>query len=69
MNKSKIAPIIAGIVMIFLAIMWAWMINSIDYSKMKALNSTGKAAVNATGEAAGGAAVNATGGAAGGAAK
>lgn len=36
MLQSKLAPIIAGIVILIGAVLWAWTINSIDYSKMEA---------------------------------
>ncbi|MDL2279562.1 hypothetical protein LJC15_02720 [Desulfovibrio sp. OttesenSCG-928-G11] len=50
MLKSKIAPIIVGIILIILAVSWFMMINSIDYSQMKARSSTPKAVLNATAE-------------------
>lgn len=36
MLKSKIAPIIVGIVMLIAAASWIWVVNSIDYTKMRA---------------------------------
>lgn len=48
MLKSKIAPIIAGIIILILAVLWFLMINSIDYSQMKARSAAPKAGVNAT---------------------
>lgn len=47
MLKSKIAPIIAGLVILVGAAAWIWMVNSIDYSRMNARGSHAKPAASA----------------------
>lgn len=47
MLKSKIAPVIVGIILVIGAALWIWTCLSIDYSKMNAQGSHAKPAANA----------------------
>lgn len=40
MKKSYIGPIIAGIILLGGGILWAWTVSSIDYTKMRAQDSS-----------------------------
>ena len=47
MLKSKLAPIIAGLVILIGAVCWIWMVMSIDYSRMNAQGTEAKPAASA----------------------
>lgn len=47
MLKSKIAPVIVGIILVIGAALWIWTCLSIDYSKMNPQGSYAKPAASA----------------------